>query len=250
MGSSAEVLASSPPFALLPTLDEGLEYCEDQLLIDLGVSHPRRSSICEPGIRGILAAYDIFTDEQGVHGGLGTDEEIEYYFDVRHFDAGDCIFRKNDVADAVYFILEGDVLVEREVRPRAPPPASAAVDALQPARGWLAAAGNTLRRRSGTQTGREMQTLGVKAGATNRLTRRRVRRYDGGGIFGELNFLLCQRRWFTAKCTSRTHLYVLTRSSLTRMQRDRPELALAVQAAMLKSMARIGADQFANTVTG
>ena len=173
---------------------------------------------------------------------------------MRRYEAGDCIFRKNDVADSVFFIVEGDVLVEREVKATGPS-APVAAGVLQPARGWLAAAGSTFRRRGSKHAhGREMISLGAKAGAkakpVARLLRRRVRRYDGGGIFGELNFLLGQRRWFTAKCTSQTQLYRLTRQSLTRMQRDRPELALAVQAALLKSMARISSDNFANTVTG
>eukprot|EP00045_Choanoeca_perplexa_P014077 m.163665 g.163665 ORF g.163665 m.163665 type:complete len:1097 (+) comp16556_c0_seq5:174-3464(+) len=73
---------------------------------------------------------------------------------------------------------------------------------------------------------------------------KRIRRYDQGGLFGEMNFLLLQQRWLNAAALDHTVVAALTRSNYERMQLEEPMLFTAVQATMLKSMARIASDNF------
>ena len=63
----------------------------------------------------------------------------------------------------------------------------------------------------------------------------RLVRYANGGIFGELDFFLHNRRSFDAEAASdETCLLELQREQLIRMQADAPQLAAALEHALLK----------------
>ena len=82
-------------------------------------------------------------------------------------------------------------------------------------------------------------------------------RYVDGGIFGELDFFLRNPRSFTAVAsTSDTAVQVLTRDALQSMQSQAPQLAAALEHALLKYLsfqvnAKLGlSDGIADTSQG
>jgi glutaminase len=81
-----------------PDADAALEWCEDRILLSLGV--PPESLPAELGIQELLR-------------GLSSDELqlVEDAAEVVHVERGDVVFREGDHADAVFFVLSGLVSV-------------------------------------------------------------------------------------------------------------------------------------------
>ena len=66
--------------------------------------------------------------------------------------------------------------------------------------------------------------------------RRRLFRYDEGGVFGQITYILNQPRNLNAETATAGSLYMLHRKDFLAMSRDHPALALAVHTALLKSV--------------
>ncbi len=61
-------------------------------------------------------------------------------------------------------------------------------------------------------------------------------RYDEGGIFGQITYMLHQPRNMVAETVSPGCMYVLHRREFQAMAKELPSLALALQTALLKSI--------------
>ena len=80
-----------------------------------------------------------------------------------------------------------------------------------------------------------MQHAGSLVSAEDSALGRRLVRYVDGGIFGELDFFLRHPRSFSAVAsTPDTCVQVLTRDALQSMQSQAPQLAAALEHALLK----------------
>ncbi len=66
--------------------------------------------------------------------------------------------------------------------------------------------------------------------------RHRLYRYDDGGVFGQIGFMLNQTRLMRAESVTSGCLYALDRKDLLTMEREQPFLALAVHNALMKSV--------------
>lgn len=86
-------------FSFQPQLDAGLEWCERQLI-------SRHGAGSEAGSAGDLASHDLCRDM--------SDEDIAWLEGVtahEHFEPGSWIVRRGDPADALYFLVRGEVSV-------------------------------------------------------------------------------------------------------------------------------------------
>ena len=78
----------------------------------------------------------------------------------------------------------------------------------------------------------------VRAGTVDlNLDDRRIARVTRGAVLGELCFLLKQRQSLDATAHTHCALWVLSRTRLDAMKRERPDLFNVLQTALLKSMA-------------
>ena len=88
---------------------------------------------------------------------------------------------------------------------------------------------------SGETTPVAVQHAGSLVSAEDSALGRRLVRYVDGGIFGELDFFLRHPRSFSAVAsTPDTCVQVLTRDALQSMQSQAPQLAAALEHALLK----------------
>ena len=99
---------------------------------------------------------------------------------------------------------------------------------------------------SGAAAGRGAAGEGGQAGGQARSNERQLARYSGGGIVGELDFFTHSRRSFCARAARRTVAAVLTQQQLRRMQAEQPQLAVALQAAVLRSLCLTVSNNLAN----
>eukprot|EP00051_Salpingoeca_urceolata_P019365 m.281611 g.281611 ORF g.281611 m.281611 type:complete len:1038 (-) comp19404_c0_seq9:16-3129(-) len=180
-----------------PTLDEGLEYCEDRLLRSLLARRPR--SLNNQGIGGIAGIMAECLSEEGLavrRSALPDLSGIEKYFHRRVCTAGEIVFNAGEMADRVYFVETGSVVL------------------LQPVA--------------------EDQEA-TKKGPTGPAERSRVRQYSENGVFGEMNFFLRTQRQFEARALQQTVVWAMTWEDFAHMQAETPNFALDVQAVLLKS---------------
>ena len=73
--------------------------------------------------------------------------------------------------------------------------------------------------------------------------RQRLFRYDDGGVFGQIAFMLRHPRDMHAEAVASGCLYELHRKDLETMERECPRVALAVHAALMKSVCLSMANQ-------
>lgn len=132
------------------------------------------------------------------------------------FSRGDFIFSAGEEARAIYFIVDGEVVLS-EPRPEAA----------------CTGYGLSLATPSHFAPPRPFAaSVDCNVGGAPRV---RLVRYANGGIFGELDFFLHNRRSFDAEAASdETCLLELQREQLIRMQADAPQLAAALEHALLK----------------
>ena len=127
-------------------------------------------------------------------------EGLAPFFREKRYNNGSLIFRKGALAHSVYFITSGEVTL------------------------WAP----RLETEVAENVSSSLEDLQGQLG-------RRLVRYVDGGIFGELDFFLRNPRSFSAVASSRdTTIQVLTRDALQSMQSQAPQLAAALEHALLK----------------
>eukprot|EP00051_Salpingoeca_urceolata_P016802 m.225666 g.225666 ORF g.225666 m.225666 type:complete len:984 (-) comp18784_c0_seq2:379-3330(-) len=180
-----------------PTLEEGMEWCEDQLLGELSgeTTHPRSMIFQSPGLEGFLKAYNPnpLLDLTG----------IDQYAELVTYKPGEQIFSAGDSADNVYFLHFGEV---------------------------------SLFRFEDTATaGRREVKVWIRDTASKD-SRKRVLRFDQGGVIGTISFFLNTARVLSAEALTDCGLFRITRAHYEDMLGEAPHLAAAVQTAVVKSL--------------
>ena len=209
------------------SLDAGLEWCEDQLLKELQPSmHPRRLTRNDVEIHDILAAYlsRSQTFERKMDD-VDTDK-LKSFFRLKQYDVGRPLFLEGDLADEIYFIKSGTVVLDKtpEATQVFGPPKS-----LRQRNSWMATQINRFKTKFAPTVNEDREKL-------------QIMQYDQGGIVGELDFFAVQPRSFTAITTStldtdQAEIYILTRGEFRRMCMEEPGLASMLQNVVLKSLA-------------
>jgi CRP-like cAMP-binding protein len=134
-------------------------------------------------------------------------EGLSPFFRERRYANGGMIFQRGALAHSLYFITSGEVTLWA---PRRAADEHGPLDDDERADG-------SLHNPSDSHLGR------------------RLVRYADGGIFGELDFFLRNPRSFSATAsTPDTTVQVLTRDALQSMQSQAPQLAAALEHALLK----------------
>jgi SulP family sulfate permease len=206
-----EILGDTSTAQRFDTIDEALEFCEEQLLamdeqaaaIAAAANAPhgqQRASLSrvlaplvEPAWRGML-------------------DGLAPFFEERRYANGAKIFRRGESARCIYFIVSGEVTLYEVAQPGATDRASA-------------------RLVTPIAVGSHPATAARRASEASR----RLVRYVNGGIFGELDFFLRHPRSFYAYATSDNCVILqLTRERLESMQAQASQLAAALEHAVLK----------------
>ena len=125
-------------------------------------------------------------------------DTASHYFEHQQVVAGATVFSAGDASDCIYVLERGSVTLLTSDRP------TAAADESQ-----------------------------LKPAVPRR---RRILRYENGGIFGELDFFLGQPRSFDAVAESDCTMHVLRRDSFARVVAEEPAVGAAMQAAVLKHL--------------
>lgn len=220
----------------LPTLEEALEWCEDLLLDDL-LSHGATCAVPR-GLPAILASY---LDGYPVRVDLSR---AASYVTRREFAAGETLFVDGQASDTLYFVEQGKVALY--------------ITSGQP--GVAGEGDMPCRNRAGSVLHYHRPTMmqSLRAALLRSCfgepdeppgRRRRLHRYDEGGVFGQIAFTLEQRRNMHAETATSGCLYMLHRRDFEAMAREEPALALAVQTALMKSVCMMLYDAHSSSVS-
>ena len=216
----------SPTALRFDTIDQALEYCEDDLLCTSTPSLAKPTSASASGASaGATGAHSSTGGATGLIDVLSPLVEASWsdmlhglapFFTECNFALGELIFRKGELAHSIYFITSGEVtLWERDAADHSSAGSSSALPHLAQATGD-----------AGGRAG---------AGPSKPIKGRRLVRYVNGGIFGELDFFLRNPRSFDAVASSADcTVQMLTREALQSMQSTASQLAAALEHALLK----------------
>lgn len=97
------IVSRCTPTAIYPSLDAALEACEESLLSGLPISAATHESSCGPIP---LSRLDV---AQGLDAAALA--KLQGYLRQEHFPAGQCLFKKGDEAQHIYFLTGGTVSV-------------------------------------------------------------------------------------------------------------------------------------------
>eukprot|EP00054_Salpingoeca_dolichothecata_P023001 m.152094 g.152094 ORF g.152094 m.152094 type:complete len:1056 (+) comp24534_c0_seq1:22-3189(+) len=97
-----------------PTLDEGLEWSEDELLSRCEAARDRKLSYIQPGLKGLLQTY-LDPESKGSWNPDFDMQTMNQFFQQKHYEANAIIFRKGDPAEHIYFIRTGEVAMYSEI---------------------------------------------------------------------------------------------------------------------------------------
>eukprot|EP00729_Bicosta_minor_P001132 gene1132-11604_t len=183
------------------TADEGLEWCEEELLARLARRPDRNTTVLE-------------LEDSSTTSMQALKQILQANMDEDQIDALDLISKTHILEK--YFkkikLQKGDPIFD-EGKPHAPAMTWVDRSRLIPAR-WKPS-------RIGSQY----------------LPRKvRVLRYDAGGIIGELDFTLRQPRSFSSEALENTVVYVLSRDDFSTMEKEHPQIAIGVQHRLLTSL--------------
>lgn len=167
---------------------------------------------------GILATY-VADDGPFETSSSELLSEVRAYFEELRVSEGEMLFHADGAPDAIYFVLSGEVTLNREVDgPRAR--SSSRLPSIRELVAWS-------KRRSGRP-------------ATSTIATRPPRqlRFTEGACFGDVDFSLRQPRSYQAECTHDGVVYRLSRARLEGMQEACPRGALFVHHILLKSLSQ------------
>eukprot|EP00039_Didymoeca_costata_P030147 m.28074 g.28074 ORF g.28074 m.28074 type:complete len:986 (+) comp7970_c0_seq1:124-3081(+) len=212
-GDMERLLAShGVHFRLMDTLDEGVEWCEERLLQSRLQHKTASSTDCEP----ILDSIVSLLESASIGDTTLTDhrKEFDSYFNERKYGPDETIFRQGSASDSVYFVMSGRVTVVKEV---------------------VEVASSTIegRRRLKEIISR---MIFPHAGKQSIAAHRRLMQYNEGGVFGDLDFFVGQKRSFTAKAQCDCIVMELTRAKLREMYATHPKLGVGLQHLILRGM--------------
>jgi MFS superfamily sulfate permease-like transporter len=166
-----------------------------------------------PSRRTAAAASSAAASESD---GASAGAEIVHYFERLEVAEGDTIYMKADVADAMFILEEGSVQVIKQVVT----PSSASRDG--------EASGRTDSGTGNGRGGRDGQLLYQRK-------RGKLLRWDAGTVFGEVEFFLRHRRYFTAVASSTPCVvHRLSWAGFDRLQVEQPQLACAFHTALMR----------------
>eukprot|EP00048_Salpingoeca_helianthica_P005435 m.87854 g.87854 ORF g.87854 m.87854 type:complete len:936 (+) comp13596_c0_seq1:303-3110(+) len=191
------------------TLEDGLEWCEDMLLDHAAQAAPAPARAALRGVSAIIHSY--------LDAGAIDTAAVADYVTRREFSAGETLFSDTDPSDTIYFLERGQVAMYAPDRP---------------------CSGDARRHAGSTVLNMVEQALTHCCfGAADEVAvRQRLYRYDDGGVFGQIGFMLNQNRMMHAETVTSGCLYALHRKDLAAMERANPPLALAVHTALMKSV--------------
>jgi len=158
---------------------------------------------------------------------------IASYFTRQVFPAGAALLTRGAAPDGLFFLESGTVDVEE-----APPGATRLQRSHLTAASAIAAGGRGL-------AGGGLAGGGDCGGDCGGDRGNRVQRISGGGICGELGFVLGCPQPFRAVAVEPTSAWVLARPRFEAMAVDAPGLCILVQTALLKSLALFDAQYLA-----
>jgi SulP family sulfate permease len=146
---------------------------------------------------------------------LSQGRDIGQFFERTVLEAGQIIYEKGDLADCMYVLERGACEVVKKPSTQQGPPKAAAADQQ---RGPL----DPKRKLGG-----------------RRPDRGKLLRYEAGTIFGEVEFFLRHKRYFTIQAVEPgTVLHKLDWRNFDRMQRQKPQLGCAFHTAVMRWVCR------------
>ena len=174
---------------VMPSFDEGLQYCEDNLIrrVETGVLHPSYGL-------GREVTKDPFTPSQIIMGYLFEEEKklltdfskINQYFKKEHYPDGSKLFSVGDMADRIWIVQSGNVTFYREIY----------------------------------KTGEDGKRVRQK---------HRILHVSHGAIIGDVHFMLNERRDYTAETIGECEVYCFEREAMQRMGEEAPQLLNSLQ---------------------
>ena len=203
--AAAAAIADNTTCAWFPTIDEGLNWCEESFLHvaeKYGLCDPPAVSVTLAEVlRANLDVPRAFLDMSHVMDHTSAAAILEQFCSKQSMHTGEVIFDRSDPADALYIVERGTVACYMDyslnsVRSRA---ASAVVP------GELAVPYTT-----------------------------RILEYGPGGIVGDLDFTLQRPRSFVAQCGKAGALWKLTRAEFERLAREAPQVLVLLQTVVLR----------------
>lgn len=212
------------------SLDDGLEWCEDELLssalpdpnlqdrLNLGLPCGSVGSGPLPLVSSVLRAY--LTDDtldapllQALHKHSAV---IDAAFETTVLDSGDAVFTQGTSSDHIFLIGLGTVGLYQDLRLGDGNSAAPAPSRFP-----------RMRKIAKALFGEQVRGIMHK--------RTKVLQYDQGGIIGDLDFFLQQKRSFTAEALAPCTIHSVSRSALSDMTCTTPEAASVIREVILKS---------------
>eukprot|EP01023_Acetabularia_acetabulum_P049289 TRINITY_DN5257_c0_g2_i2.p1 TRINITY_DN5257_c0_g2~~TRINITY_DN5257_c0_g2_i2.p1 ORF type:complete len:544 (+),score=84.96 TRINITY_DN5257_c0_g2_i2:163-1794(+) len=183
------------------TMDEGLMYCEDQML-HVAVRH----GLCTPhffemSLLDILANH-ILPSDVCMQSLSEVQEQLKSFVEVLHLEEGENLFSVGEPSDEVYLLSKGRIVCE--------------VNYLEMTE-WSRFIGKVLPR---TKVERSIH---------------KHIRYGPGGVLGDMDFVIHRPRSFNAKCETACKVYSISREQQDLMRQNSPQLLNILQTIILRS---------------
>lgn len=194
---------------VMENLDAGLEWCEDHLLKVKGrrSPHPSQSENLMENVIECLESSSLGNSSLG-----DLDEEFQKYFKERTLHTDETLFALGAPADSIFFIRSGSIAVEKD----------------------FGGQSSSSERPKFKEAFSRM--VFPHAGKQNNTGKQRIMQYNGGGVLGELDFMLNQQRTFSARAQETTVVLELTRPKLREMFEQDNKLAAGLQHLILRGL--------------
>ena len=233
----------APLCRVLPTLDLGLELCEEAILAECPPTPQKPSELQLDESCGAVAS--IFA-EYMTRGVTRQDlTKLEGYFERIELEPRATIFEAGSPSTGIYVIEQGDVSLFAPTDAASPlahqsPRSDPSGGERKPESGVRSKLSRLVRVAAPRTASTEGDQAEAEAAALARAglvdTRRRVQRFRNGGLFGGLDTFLQQRRTFTAESSTACVLHRLSKERMGRMLQEQPKLAALVNLVCLKSL--------------
>ncbi|KAL4547721.1 hypothetical protein Ndes2526B_g06954 [Nannochloris sp. 'desiccata'] len=196
--------SSSGSCAWFPTIDEGLNWCEESFL-----HVAEKYGLCDPPAASVTLAEVLRANLEVPRAFLGVSHVdhaaaaalLEQFCTKQSMTHNDILFDRSEAADTLYIVERGSVACFMDY-------------SLSSVRSRAAAA--------------------VVPGELSIPHTTRILEYGPGGIVGDLDFTLQRPRSFVAKCRKAGALWKLTRAEFERLAQEAPHVLVLLQTVVLR----------------
>jgi sulfate permease, SulP family len=196
--------SSSSTCAWFPTIDEGLNWCEESFL-----HVAEKYGLCDPPAVSVTLAEVLRANLEVPRAFLGMTHVdhaaaaslLENYFTKQIIVENEVLFDRSDPADALYIVERGSVAC------------------------FMDYSLSSVRNRA---------AVAVVPGELAVPHTARILEYGPGGIVGDLDFTLQRPRSFVAKCRKAGALWKLSRAEFERLAHEAPQVLVLLQTVVLR----------------